>query len=431
MNFESDSNSKKNKARKTALNEAAKVLPGTVFGIESLNVPETWGEIPQEEPQEAVSDNPEQWVSEDIQEPIRYADIFKGRLFTRDSEPVKPIFDQEKSDRLKKIALAKGIANALGSIHSIGLQNRGGIAGKADSGFDDELMTDIQFLDDDYLKRMTDYNEQLRALESRNNQLTNQEAQIGLGMYQTAQNQKREDDKIEQDQEFRKAEGQKDRDLKKWLAEEEGKLKNKNYDLEYQKTLNFNKAQDVETAKAYNIAIQREQDLYKQMANDLDVSTEDRSEQLQKIKDLVAQRDQILNQLAQREGFEVKPEEKQEAPTPANQSLLNAIENYKPSASAQIQQSAGNQQSTKSADIVNQYNSIMDQALKDKSINRDQINTLLRAAEAAAKASGKKFNERKLIDYLKSQGVELPNPGRDLKETVGSIFKPKNTVASN
>lgn len=91
----------------------------------------------------------------------------------------KPTYDTEKSDRLKKLALANGLSQALGAIHRIGLQNNRGIAGQDSGQVGQFLMNEIDFLDDQYLKDLSDYKTNLQKDAYYNTELANKEAVMG------------------------------------------------------------------------------------------------------------------------------------------------------------------------------------------------------------------------------------------------------------
>jgi hypothetical protein len=405
---------KKNKARKEVMNK----LPQPV-GIEDLSFPDVFGqeqeefgnyEQPEKEP---MSENVADWVNEDVPDK-------KKSFFAYRDEPKKPVMDEKKKEQLRKAQLAQGIAKALGSVHKLSIRNNGGIAGRDSGQVDEFINNQIQFLDDDYLRQMSDYNEQLERTQVYNNNLSNRESELGLAAQQQAGQMDARQKQFDSELDYKKGRDKADDDFRnKGLA-----LREKEYGLSYDRAaqqasqLNNNQLKDQATTLT-----NQAKELNDQIEFELgQIEVDDK-----KVRELEAQRGNLAARIEavndrynKVNGVDIPEPEQQAAPNPYTPggSIMDAARRQPTMQETKINQQAIDEpasqkkESAKLKEAETAFNDMIAEA-KSGSVSKDQYDYLVKAAQDFARRSGKGFDKTAFKDWLEKQGVKEPTAKDD------------------
>jgi hypothetical protein len=405
---------KKNKARKEVMNK----LPQPV-GIEDLSFPDVFGqeqeefgnyEQPEKEP---MSENVADWVNEDVPDK-------KKSFFAYRDEPKKPVMDEKKKEQLRKAQLAQGIAKALGSVHKLSIRNNGGIAGRDSGQVDEFINNQIQFLDDDYLRQMSDYNEQLERTQVYNNNLSNRESELGLAAQQQAGQMDARQKQFDSELDYKKGRDKADDDFRnKGLA-----LREKEYGLSYDRAaqqasqLNNNQLKDQATtltnqAKELNDQIEFE-------LGQIEVDDKKVIELEAQRGNLAARIEAVNDRYNKVNGVDIPEPEQQTAPNPYSPggSIMDASRRQPTMQETKINQQAIDEPASQKKDSAKlkeaetAFNDMIAEA-KSGSVSKDQYDYLVKAAQDFARRSGKGFDKTAFKDWLEKQGVKEPTAKDD------------------
>lgn len=418
---------KKNKARQDLTEKARqRALSGIVdlegVGVNTLEIPNILGqtfdtEIPIQENEEEVE------ISDDLS---TWVDPKKQSFFQYLQNPEKPEYNQERADKLKKVAIANSIGQALGSIHKLGLRNNGGIAGDDINPTGNFIMSEIDFLDDQYLRDVANYDKQLQATQMYNNQLVNKEAELSLQEAQRLSNMQADLAVLQSKQKLTKEEAQKERDLRWRIAHLDKALKERGYDLESERysNINFTNQKDLLNNQGRKLTDRRGQ-LIKQLSESIDdnESMAIRQEiamidnELKAVNDAYAEltgarytapQSKFNGPYAPEQGFDPNRIEGQARPgQPSRSQQINQVVSDEP------EKPAGKKEEAKSF-----FNQAIEEALQQGYIKRSQMRTL----EQAAKDAGYNLSQDELKTLLENEySIEISyNPLTEKNQTLAS-----------
>lgn len=406
-------------------------LEGLQMAMESVDLPETLGQFPvKEEPKEEtpkVDDDITKWTQEQPK-----------TFFQRLQDPEKPKYNQERADKLKKVQLAKGLSQALGSIGKLALRQNQGIAGENSDTTGQWLTNEINFLEDDYLRQMADYQNNLAKTQQYNNQLANAEKEMLLQEQNRQQDIQIATDRFEKEMANANDQKAKQRALDKYIAELRAKGADADRSLEYTKQFNYGRAQDMqgveEAREALEIKIKEINALQDSFADQGVINAREKEK-----NELERKYYQLLEQFYTKAGYDTsKPEPPQKAPStfngpyapekpfnPADYERSTQIDNAVSEKPVERPDTKVDQKITKAKSF---FDSAVEGVIKSGKIHRSQMPEL----ERAAKEAGVDISQDDIREFLEENGVEISfNPKPETIEKIAYPFgKPNRSQLS-